>query len=329
MVPFRALFIGDAATLQRRVDWEIRSWPGIDVVVPGPLAGRPFKAARLGLAAFDTSPLLWADALVVGASLGGAGQALLEAIAADPSLLRGRALISDTDPGLWRGALSSARATERLALRAADVETARELDSARSAASPDPLVSVILVCHDEPVELVDRAIASAMDADARVEIVVAGPSRPQRPDVHWVQTCGGWAERYEVAVDAARGAWIAPLDGRSVFAEGHIRTLLEVAVEHDLDVVYGQALLVDGGEVVGVAGDWPPTVASLAHDAVLYRAVLRGVRPDPGCAAEGEDPRWNLWRRWLEAGVRIANVEVAVTLRDLSAGSRSALGDAA
>jgi hypothetical protein len=94
-------------------------------------------------------------------------------------------------------------------------------------------------------------------------------------------------------------------------------------------VVYGQSLLVDGGEVVGVAGDWPPSAASLAHDAVLYRSALRGVRPDPGCAAEGEDPRWNLWRRWLEIGARIANVEEPVTLRDLSAGAIAVLGDAA
>ena len=116
----------------------------------------------------------------------------------------------------------------------------------------------------------------------------------------------------------------------SVFADGHVAGLLALAIEHQLDVVYGQTLLVDGGEVVGVAGDWPPTSNSVALDATLFSAALRAIRPDPGAAAEGDEPRWNLVRRWMEAGVRIANVEEAVTLRDLSiAPSRAGRPEAA
>ena len=236
-------------------------------------------------------------------------------------------------PADWRPAAATPRALERIAIRAADAAVAAGLETRRARVSVDPLVSVVIPVLDEPAEAVERAIRSALESDGvRVEVIVAGGSTvPADPRVRHIEARRGWADAFAAALDAATGAWIAPLDPASVFADGHVAGLLGLAVEHQLDVVYGQTLLVEGGEIVGVAGDWPPSAASVALDATLFAAPLRAIRPDPGAAPEGDDPRWNLVRRWLEAGVRIANVEEPVTLRDLSLAPAAAarLGDAA
>jgi hypothetical protein len=282
---------------------------------------------------------------------------LVEAIDREPAILRGRGLVyevggvpavheADLDARLrrladhvvepgeahadWRRAIAGPRAMARLAIRGADAELASILADRRDRGLPswdraqqtDPLVSVVIVAAGEPADAVERAIGSALDSHGvRIEVVVAGAAVAASvgdPRVRFVGATGDWAEAFVAALDAATGAWISPLDPASVFADGHVADLLGLALEHDLDVVYGQTLHVDAGEVVGVAGDWPPSAASLALDATLFAAPLRRIRPDPGAATEGDDPRWNLVRRWLEAGVRIANVEEPVTLRDLS-----------
>ena len=391
MIPLRALVVGRDAGAPPAVSVETRAWRSVDVAVPGPFAGRPGEAVRLGLAEIDTSPLLWADVLVIRGPLAtlpvcdvcglwsvdeaellrhsestghewrrpadAMVRALVEAIDRDRALLRGRGLVYEAappepqeadlyailrrladvvvEPGAprssWRHAATSPRAVERLAIRTRDAALAveradrrdRGLPSWDPAEADDPLVSVVIPVAGEPGAAVERAIRSALGSDGvRIEVVVAGDHRSNLPvadgRVRFVAARGGWAEALSAALDAAAGSWIAPLDPTSVFADGHVAGLLSVALEHQLDVVYGRTLLVDGGEIVGVAGDWPPTAGSVALDATLFLTALRAIRPDPGAAAEGDDPRWNLVQRWLEAGVRIANVEEAVTLRDLS-----------
>ena len=355
MISLRALVIG------RDVDpipaVEARHWRGIDVELPGALVGRPLGAFRLGLAVIDTSPLLWADVLVIRGPLATVPtcdgclfaavdeaeivrhadatghewrrpadaivRALVEAIDRDRALLRGRGLVYEAaapdpqevdldavlrrladvvvEPGesrvAWRDAVTSPRSVERLGIRACDVALAvaladrrdRGLSSWDPSQAHDPLVSVVIPVTDEPADVVERAIRSALDSDGvRIEVIVAGGSTILAdPRVHHLRADGGWADALSAALDAATGSWIAPLDPASVFADGHVVGLLALTIEHQLDVVYGQTLLVDSGEVVGVAGDWPPTANSVALDATLFSAALLAIRPDPGAAARG------------------------------------------
>jgi hypothetical protein len=210
----------------------------------------------------------------------------------------------------------------------------------------DPLVSVVIPTVDEPAEVIERAIRSALDGEGvRIEVVVAGGPGSDAADavdlvddarVRFVAVtallaadapesgsdawrAAAWAMATDAANEAALGAWIAPLDPRSVFVPGHIGLLLEIAIEHGLELVYGQTVLVQAGEVAGQVGAWPPAPESLAHDAALLAANLRSIRPDAESSRDDEDPAWNLWRRCIEVGARIANVEEPVTLRDASA----------
>ena len=107
---------------------------------------------------------------------------------------------------------------------------------------------------------------------------------------------------------------------------GHVATLLGVAIEHGLEVVYGETLLVRSGEVVGRVGSWPPTPDSVADDASLIAVSLRVVRPDVDSWRDGERPAWNLWRRYLEIGARIGNIEEPITLRNAPDGALSGAG---
>jgi hypothetical protein len=117
-------------------------------------------------------------------------------------------------------------------------------------------------------------------------------------------------------MDAARGSWFATLSPGAVLAANHPATLLAAAVAYGLDLVYGQSLRVSGGEVVGVTGAWPPAIGTVAPDASLASIALRAFRPDQDAAADGEPMAWNLWRRYVEAGVRIANVEEPLAICD-------------
>jgi hypothetical protein len=217
------------------------------------------------------------------------------------------------------------------------------LPSWNEADAIDPLVSVVIPTVDESSEAIERAIRSALDTvGVRIEVVVAGlpdsgaeeaVRRSGDPRVRFVEIgaasgaadldpagdawrCATWATATAAANDAARGTWLAPLEPSSVWVPGHIATLLAVAIEHGLEVVYGATLLVRAGEVVGQVGSWPPAAESIAHDAALITAGLRAISPDPESWRDGDDPTWNLWRRYVEIGVRMGNIEEPVTLRD-------------
>jgi hypothetical protein len=190
-----------------------------------------------------------------------------------------------------------------------------------------PLVSVVIPVGDEPADIVERAIASALACPGvRLEIVVAGhpgsAATTVRPDgddrrVRRLSIAASSpAQAFAAGVDAASGTWIAPLDPWSLMAEEHPATLLEVVREYGLDAVYAQTLLVTDGEPARLVGAWPPARDTLARDASLFAGALRAFRPDPDAEEDGDDPCWNLWRRWMDAGVRLASIEGPLAIRD-------------
>ncbi len=246
------------------------------------------------------------------------------------------------------------RLDHRLQFRSLDAAAAQAIEARRNeggvcwneADAIDPLVSVLIPVVGESSALVERSIRSALDIEGvRVEVIVAALPRSggaeavarlrdprvrladvAEPQTHVDTSAGADGARDDAARaaataaahDAARGTWLAPLDPGSVLLPGGIPLLLAVAIEHGLEIVYGRTLLVHADEAIGQVGSWPPGPGAIAGDAALIAGALRVVRPDPEAWREDEGTTWNLWRRYLELGVRIGNVEEIVTVRDAS-----------
>ena len=176
----------------------------------------------------------------------------------------------------------------------------------------------ILVVGDGATPETVEAVKSVVDPRLRFEDIprVAYPSDPER---RW-QVAGTAAVNR--ALDLARGAWIAPLDDDDEFTPDHVAVLLAVAIEHRLELVYGQSLMERGDGSWDVVGSWPPRQGGLCHGSVLYAAELKYFHYDPEAWRLVEPGDWNLWRRMFEAGVRMGNVEYVVYRHYLEARHR-------
>ncbi len=207
----------------------------------------------------------------------------------------------------------------------------------------DPLVSVVIPVVDETDRLVRRAVRSALaGSHERVEVIVVRPAwdaheglgdphaLPQDPRVRLVPArragkmppAGTAMARaatsgllLRAGLAAARGQWIAPLSPEGEFEFDHIEVLLGVALEHQVEFVYGQALI-DAGRSVGVLiGSWPPNadeVLTLSTE-LFARQLVAVADVDPDAWREGATPGWALWRAFIESGVRMAGIEHVVT----------------
>jgi glycosyltransferase involved in cell wall biosynthesis len=204
----------------------------------------------------------------------------------------------------------------------------------------DPLVSVIIPVTDEPAALVERAVRSVLDGGhARVEILLAAPAgaaldglavvasldpriglvpvpQPGRIPADDNAARSTWTGRLlAAALDAATGAWVAPLGPEAEFDVDHIETLLGVAIEHELEFVYGQALVDLGLDGRLTLGAWPPNPDGVltCGSELFSRRLATVARFDPDAWRDAESSGWAFWRSLLEAGVRIAGLEVPVT----------------
>src|SRR5262249_42668521 len=139
MVSLRALVLGGVDVPPAPAGFDLRAWHSVDVLVPGPLAARPLEAGALRLPAFDPTPPLWADVLVVREPLTDLARALVDVLTREPALLRGRELVADLTEA---ATVTTRRMLERLALREADAAVARSLAGARPGSRSDRLVSV-------------------------------------------------------------------------------------------------------------------------------------------------------------------------------------------
>jgi hypothetical protein len=72
-----------------------------------------------------------------------------------------------------------------------------------------------------------------------------------------------------------------------------------------------------------IVGSWPPPQGGLCHGSALYSAALRYFKYDSEAWRDLEPGDWNLWRRMLEAGVRMGSVEQVVYRHYLEARHRS------
>jgi hypothetical protein len=217
----------------------------------------------------------------------------------------------------------------------------------------DPLVSVIVPVVDEPIALVERCLRSIVaGTHQRFEVVVAAPADrsaeleplaaadtrirllaldpPSIPPGSAAADRAAWTgQLLDAAVAAAAGAWLAPLGPEAEFEPDHIALLLGVAVEHELEFVYGQAVFDLGIDQPLVLGAWPPNPDGvLTVGTELFSRHSAGVAGfDPEAWRDAESPGWSLWRSLLDAGVRMAGLETPVT-RVALLDARAAVRDA-
>jgi hypothetical protein len=161
--------------------------------------------------------------------------------------------------------------------------------------------------HATPETL--EAIHGVTDPRVRFEDLPVRSPYPDDPEQAWM--CVG-TRPYNRGVELARGSWIVPGADDDEMLPDHVATLLKVALEYRLEMVYGDSLMeTPDGEWFRL-GAWPPAHGGLGAGAVLYAKALDFLTLDEACWRDDEPNDWNLWRRMIEAGVRIGHVEQIV-----------------
>jgi hypothetical protein len=203
---------------------------------------------------------------------------------------------------------------------------------------PDPLVTVRIASYENTELLIDRALASALAQTHRnVEVVIVndGPDKRTRaaieriadPRVTYLEfpfrskypesTVHRWyvagAPGMNEAAQRASGRWIAPLDDDDEFSPDHVANLLALARAERAELVYGA---LDRLDVVDGTRDriyaFPPERGGFSFVGAMYHAGLRFFEYDPESWQVDEPADWDLARRMLASGVRVASTEAVV-----------------
>jgi len=221
----------------------------------------------------------------------------------------------------------------------------RRLEQARAADDydrafdeKDPLVTVRIASYENTEALVDRALVSALgQTHPSIEVVIVndGPNERTRaaieriadPRVTYIEFPfrraypESFVDRWYVAgapgmneaARRAQGRWIAPLDDDDEFSPDHVATLLALARAERAELVYGA---VDRLDVIDGRRDriysYPPERGGFSFVGAMYHSGLRFFEYDEESWRVGEPGDWNLARRMLAAGVRVASTEEIV-----------------
>jgi glycosyltransferase involved in cell wall biosynthesis len=128
----------------------------------------------------------------------------------------------------------------------------------------EPAVSVVVPARDAA-----RTIGAALDSalhgqDVPLEVIVIDDGScdgtaervsarlPAEPRLRLLRTAGaaGASAARNLGIEAARGAWIAPLDADDRFAPGRLARLLSLASEHAADMVGDDMILEPHGDMI-------------------------------------------------------------------------------
>lgn len=200
----------------------------------------------------------------------------------------------------------------------------------KEVSSRKPLISVRIPTYNRGELLVERTIPSVLrQTYENLEIIVVGDhctddtaerigslcsdkvrfinlnergAYPDNPRLRWRVAGTTPANK---AIDLCSGEWIAPLDDDDEFSADHLEVLLECAVEHGYEMVYGKVnseILPGKWEALG---SYPLECGRISHMSVLYRADLSFIKYDIESWKYSEPLDWNMWRRMNEAGVKI------------------------
>jgi glycosyltransferase involved in cell wall biosynthesis len=202
---------------------------------------------------------------------------------------------------------------------------------------PEPLISVIISTYNRAELLLERALPSMLCQDyERWEILVIGDGMDERqarllqkiPDrrvfFHNLKTRGRYPDgfaRWYVAgckpanfgLRIARGRWVSHLDDDDAYTPSHISRLLGLARERRVEWVHGNVLLrpLDGAGEVCIGSAFP-TLGRIAQASTLFHAALKTFRFNPQCWRYECPGDWDLWERFLEAGVTHAHLPEVV-----------------
>jgi hypothetical protein len=195
----------------------------------------------------------------------------------------------------------------------------------------EPLVSVVIPTYDRGDLLMTRALPSVLGQSyANLEVVIVGDCAPAQTGLA-IAELGDPRVRYEnltyrgpypppgrelwhvagiparnLAVQLARGAWIAPLDDDDAFDPNHIALLLELARRDGAEVAYGRLrVLMDDGSQFPL-GAFPPEFGQFGWQGAIFHAGLGFFEMELADALFGSPADWSLCRRMLRAGVRFA-----------------------
>ena len=113
-------------------------------------------------------------------------------------------------------------------------------------------------------------------------------------------------------IELCSGDWIAPLDDDDEFSEDHLQVLLDYALVHNYEMVYGVTRVgYKSGKWINV-GSYPLKWGKICNLSVLYNSKLKFFKYDINAWKYGEPGDWNMWRRMKEAGVRIGFVDKVI-----------------
>jgi len=203
--------------------------------------------------------------------------------------------------------------------------------------SKNPLISVPIPTWNRGRILTERTIPSVLrQTYQKFEIVIVGdhctdnteellkkfndkrikfynlPQRgnyPADPMARWMVAGAAPAKK---SLELSSGDWIAPLDDDDEFSEDHLEVLLDYALEHDYEMVYGVVKMeIQPGEWKNV-GSYPLKCGHICRLSVLYHSKLKLFEGHTDNWKYEEPGDWNLWRRMKEAGVRIGFLDKVV-----------------
>jgi hypothetical protein len=85
-----------------------------------------------------------------------------------------------------------------------------------------------------------------------------------------------------------------------------------ITLRYGYELVYGKVEIETRPNQRIIVGSYPPTFGQMAHIGALYNSKLRFLRYDVNAWKHTEPDDWNLFRRMIEAGVKIGFVDKVV-----------------
>lgn len=211
-------------------------------------------------------------------------------------------------------------------------------------ADDKPLVSVRVASYNKTHELIHTAISSVLKQTYQnFEIIVVndGPNEPTRkaieklndkrikyfefpfrnnypedPTARW-RVAGSPGMNY--GAHLAKGRWIAPLDDDDAFTPDHIEKLLELALRTKSEMAYG-ALIQKNMFTSDENRIWsfPPEYSWFSFQAAIYMKCLDFFQYDQESWLVKEPGDWNLCRRMVSSGVKMASTADVVGVMNMT-----------
>lgn len=201
----------------------------------------------------------------------------------------------------------------------------------------NPLISVRIVTYNRAKILTERAIPSILrQTYPNFEIIIVGdhctdnteelikrfnderirfynlPERGKYPIDPYNRWCVAGTVPANKAIELCSGDWIAPLDDDDEFSYDHLEVLLNFALNHNFEMVYGvvQTEKMQKRQKLWVnIGSEPIICGEICHLSVLYSSKLKFFKYDINAWKYGEPGDWNMWRRMKDAGVKIGFID--------------------